>query len=195
MSKTWADVVKGDSVELGGRAWLVVKIKPKGKKARVVVEAKGRTAESVVKLADRVAIVKPEAAPLHKREKIDGRPAIRQERWATADESKAANGPMPAPAEGGPWDRPADRIERKLDEILGARLVGEATDVKAGYYVPPVDVTTVAAHLALFHGGIPETATDEGRMLVAHNAQHDVAARGQAVLSVNHWHTEQRPSR
>jgi hypothetical protein len=58
--------------------------------------------------------------------------------------------------------------------------------------VPPVDVSTVAAHLALFHGGIPSACEDEGAMLAAHTAQHAEARNG-SPLAVNHWHTEKRP--
>lgn len=200
MSKTtWADVKKGVVVELGGRDWVVVKIKAKGKTAKVVVEHKGRTAESAVKLADRVKIVAKsrDLDPLR-----DSSGA--QRRWAKPKEAKleapaklAAGDPAqtrpPAKATGSPWDTPADRIEKKLDEILGARLVGIEPTGAGGYYVPPVDVTTIAAHLALFHGGIPEACDDdEGRMLAVHRAQHDGVKQG-APLAVNHWHTEKRP--
>lgn len=200
--KTWADVGKGDAVKLGGREWVVAKIKPKGKKAKVVVEHKGRTAESVVKLADKVKLVarRADRDPLHDRDGAQRRWAKKSEQ--TFDKPAAPTGlpagnpkktKPPAPATGSPWETPADRIERKLDEILGARLVAETPDAKAGFYVPPVDITTIAAHLALFHGGIPEMCVDdEARMLVAHRAQHDSALRG-IPLTVNHWHTEKRP--
>lgn len=174
MSKktTWADVKKGSVVELSGREYRVVKIKPKGKKAAVMVETKGRYAESKVKLSDRVVIVK----------KGDG-----TKRGPLYDESGTAR-------HGDPWERPVDRIERKLDELLSARLVGISTDENAGYYVPPVDASTVAAHLALFHGGIPEACDDdETKMLAAHDAQHAAALKGEGVLQTNHWHVSKRP--
>lgn len=196
--KTWADISKGDVVELGGRPWSVVKIKAKGKKAKVIVEHKGREADSIVKLSDPVAIVKPKAGPLY--EKVTPR-ASAQARWAKKSETTEPRGlpagdpektKPPKKATGGPWETPADRIEEKLDKLLSARLVGEASDENAGYYVPPVDVSTVASHLALFHGGIPDAAADdEGRMLAAHTAQH--AAITSAPLAVNHWHTATRP--
>lgn len=203
--KTWADVKKGDVVELGGREWSVVKIKPKGKKATVVVEYKGRSARSEVKLSEKVSIVKKPAAGKRGPLRDAGNA---QARWATKREAEKVlgTGSLPPgdstmtkpPAAPGSdvWDRPSDKIERKLDELLGARLVGESTDESAGYYVPPVDVSTVASHLALFHGGIPDAVhDDEGRMLAAHTAQHEAAATGAGVLAVNHWHTKTRPER
>ena len=111
-------------------------------------------------------------------------------KWAISTQAR----PTPPAAPGAsPWDTPADKIERKLDKLLEARLVGEATDPSAGYYVPPENVSTVASHLALFHGGIPEACQDdETKMLSVHAAQHAEALKG-SPLAVNHWHTETRP--
>lgn len=206
MSKaTWADVKKGAVVELGGREWTVKKIEREGKKkAAVKLERKGITSKGVVKLADRVTLVaatkKASRGPLH-----DG--AGTAQRWATKREHDEVLGrgslppgdpaqtKPPAKAKGSPWDTPNDRIEKKLDAILGARLIGETTDETKGYYVPPVDSSTVAAHLAVFHGGIPEACQDdEGKMLKAHDAQHAAALKGEGVLEVNHWHTAKRPT-
>lgn len=205
MSKktTWADVKKHDVVELGGREWRVVKIKAGKKKAEVMVDYKGRYAESTVKLADKVTIVKKgdgtKRGPLHDETNA-------QRRWATKREVEGVLGKGGLPAgdasvtkppekakHGDPWERPVDRIEKRLDDLLSARLVGISTDEDAGYYVPPVNVSTVASHLALFHGGIPEACQDdEARMLAAHASQHEEALRG-APLAVNHWHTPTRP--
>jgi len=199
---TWADVKKHDIVELSGREYRVVKIKPKGKKAAVMVETKGRYAESKVKLSDRVTIVKKsdgtKRGPLY-----DESGTAR--RWATKREAAevgvtglpAGDSSVTKPPEkakhGDPWERPIDRIEKRLEDLLSARLVAVTTDESAGYYVPPVNVTTVASHLALFHGGIPEAVSDdEGRMLAVHEAQHAEALKG-APLAVNHWHTKTRP--
>lgn len=202
-ASTWADVVKGDVVDLGGRGWSVVKIKPKGKKAHVEVRFGKREAASAVRLADRVTIIERRgAASVAKSPVMDKRGT--QQRWATPRELDAALGrglpagngsPVKPPkkAKGDGWDAKNDAVEKRLADRLTARLVGEATDEKVGYYVPPVDVTTVASHLALFHGGIPAACEDEGRMLSAHDAQHAEAAKGAARLAVNHWHTEARP--
>lgn len=196
MSK-WKDVRKGDVVEMSGRECRVVKIKPKGKKARVMLDVRGRRSEGIVKLADKVKIVstKADAKKLHDEEGT-------QKRWATKKELAEAMTPIPAgnpkrtsppaKATGDPWERPVDRLEKKLDELLGARLVAESKDEKEGYYVPPVDVSTIASHLLFLHGGIPDACEDEGQMLRAHEAQHAEALRG-LPLAVNHWHTEKRP--
>lgn len=206
-STTWADVSKGQSVELAGRAWRVTKIKPDGKRAKVTVEHKGREAKSVVKLKDAVTIVSAAAAPTWKKGGKRGPVTDErgtQQRWATEKELREAmtqglppgdqsQTKPPAKANGDPWETQADRVERKLDEILQARLVAISTD-KTGYYVPPVDSSTIAAHLALLHGGIPEACDDdESKMLRAHDAQHAAALKGEGVLEVNHWHTEKRP--
>ncbi len=201
---TWKDVEKGNVVELGGREWVVVKIKRDGRKAKVKVERRGREASSVVKLKDRVTI-KSAAAAKGKRGPLNDTSATAQ-RWATkkeAEEAMRSTGlppgdpaqtEPPKKATGSPWETQADRIEARLDKLLQARLVGVATDEKAGYYVPPVDSSTIASHLAVFHGGIPEACDDdETKMLRAHEAQHANALRGEGVLEVNHWHTKKRP--
>lgn len=202
MSKktTWADVKKHDTVELAGREYRVVKIKAKGKKAVVMVETKGRYAESKVKLAERVTIVKKGDGT--KRGPLTDADGVAR-RWATKKEAAEVGVVLAAgdssqtkpPAKPGPdlWETPHGKTERLLGELLSARLVAETTDESAGYYVPPVNVTTVASHLALFHGGIPDAVQDdEGKMLGAHEAQHAEALRG-APLAVNHWHTATRP--
>lgn len=200
--KTWADVRKLDVVRLGGREWTVAKIKAKGKKATVTVELGRRSASSVVKLSDVVKVTgRAKVAPSGVADA-----GATQQRWAKKSElaavmdspkglpagDSAATKP-PEKATGGVWDRPSDRVEKMLEKMLGATLVGEAKDEAQGYYVPPVDVSTVAAHLALFHGGIPERAEDEAAMLAVHTAQHAAAAKGEGVLAVNHWHTAKRP--
>lgn len=193
---TWADVVKGDELELNGRTWRVVKIKPRKKKADVVLDYRGRRAESTVKLADSVTIVRRD--PL-----FDSSGTA--QRWATDDEAASAGLTMPTgdpdatrpPAAPGDdvWETRRDKVERRLSDLLQARLVGESTDESSGYYVPPVNVSTVAAHLALFHGGIPDACSDdEGAMLAAHDAQHAAALKGEGILPVNHWHTAKRPA-
>lgn len=206
--KTWSDVEKGDELDFGGRVWRVVKIKrikrkggKKPKSAHVMIEHRGRYSESDVALDDRVKIAKKgdgtTKGPLY-----DESGTAR--RWATNREAAEAGVGLPAgdpeqtrpPKKPGPdlWETPANKTERMLGELLSARLVGESTDEDAGYYVPPVDASIVASHLALFHGGIPEACNDdEARMLGAHEAQHAAAKRGEGVLAVNHWHTATRP--
>lgn len=195
---TYDDVSKGDRLVFGGREWRVVKLERKGKKkARVMLERKGQYAEDVVRLDDRV-----EFAAENKKDKLHDRSGA-QTRWATDKEAEKAGVGLragdsrqttpPAPAEGDVWETPHGRVERMLGDLMAARLVAETKDESAGYYVPPVDASTVASHLVVFHDGIPEACEDETAMLRAHDAQHAAATIGAGVLSRNHWHTEKRP--
>lgn len=197
---TWGDVKKHDAVEMSGRVYRVVKVKAGKKKADVMVEYKGRYISSTVKLSDRVTIAKSNGGS-KKGPLADEHGNAR--RWATKKEAAEVGVGLPAgdstqveapkKAKGDPWSEPPKaKTETMLAELLHARLVGETSDESVGYYVPPIDVSTVASHLALFHGGIPERCEDEGSMLKAHEAQHAEAMRG-APLAVNHWHTEKRP--
>lgn len=180
VKKKWAKVRPGEVVELGGREWTVDKIKPKGKRLRVAVRSGSHRAESKVDPADKVKIID---------EARSTKPAQRR------GKPKPPPTKPPKPAEGDPWETQQDRIERKLGEILGARLVGEATGEDAGYYVPPVDVTTVAAHVAVFHGGIPEKYRENEVALSGwHAREHIAAADGDRLFAINHWHTEKRPT-
>lgn len=171
--KTWAKIRRGDVVELGGRDWTVERIKAGKKKADVRVRSGSRTAESRVRLDEKVRIAAPP-----KPEKKPKRPA------ATP----------PKTPHGDPWETQQDRVERKLDELLSARLVGESTDGGEAYYVPPVDVTTIAAHLAIFHAATYDQSLTAGEMLAQHEREHAAALAGDHDLVPHHWHTELRPT-
>lgn len=182
---TWAGVGKGDAVMLKGKRYVVAKYKRDGKRIRIEVVGGAGRFRTEVKAKAEVELA-----------------GEKEPRWATKKESKAALGKMPKgdasatkPAPrgkvGDPWETPRDRVERKLDAILGAHLVGEALDEGAGYYVPPIDITSVAAHVALFHGISPsEYGIDD--LLELHAEQHESALKG-VPLHVNHWHTKTRP--
>lgn len=205
--KTWADVRPGDVVEMGGRGWSVVKIKAKGKKAKLRIRFGKRESVGEVKLSERVKIIERRgAAPVAGLALHDEHGT--QQRWAKKRELEDVLGKgagklprgdarktkPPKKPKGDAWEKPANAAEKAIVDLMSARLVGESHDESAGYYVPPVDVSTIAAHLELFHGGIPEAvSSDEGRMIAVHNAQHDAAAKGEAPLAVNHWHTAKRP--
>lgn len=180
MKKPWSKIRKGDVLDLGGREWTVEKIKPGKKKAEVKIRHKSNVVRDTVRLADKVRIAERRAT------------SAPQKPAKTKPPKKMPPEP-PKPAEGDPWETQQDRIERKLDDILGAKLVGESIDGAATYYVPPVDVTTIAAHLLIFHGGVDahEAGAD---MLKRHAAEHAAAERGETTLTMPHWHTEQRPT-
>lgn len=180
MKKTWSKIRKGDVLDLGGREWTVEKIKPGKKKAEVKIRHKSNVVRDTVKLADKVRIAERSA------------PAAPRKAEKPAPPKKMPKKP-PQPAHGDPWETQQDRIEKKLDEILGAKLVGESIDGERTYYVPPVDVTTVAAHLLIFHGGV-DAHEDAAGMLHRHAAEHAAAERGETTLAMVHWHTEQRPT-
>lgn len=202
--KTWADVDKGDELDIDGRTWRVAKIKVKGKRTKVTLERKGQSVDGDVATADRVTFAS--AAPKPERKKREPLTASngQQARWATEKEARKAGVGLvpgnaervtpPAPADGDVWDRPADRVEKILDKLLGAHLVAETKDEAEGYFVPPVDVSTIAAHLVAFHGVSPRDYQGEDDMLSWHEAQHAAALKGDALLTPNHWHTERRPS-
>jgi hypothetical protein len=189
--KPWRDVEKGDVVELGGRFLTVTKAKAK-KHDRIAVTVIDKLGEfsSVVGAGDKVKVEPP--APLHT-------PDGRQNRWAKeaesdrADEVRRSSLPKgdtsitkrPAKPAGGPWDAPKGKAEKALEDILGAHLVGEATDENAGYYVPPVDEQTVATHSLIFHGHVLEVQD--------HAIEHIDITKGRVAPLVNHWHTEKRP--
>lgn len=187
----WSKVTAGDYVELRDRKYEVLKIKPKGTSAKVTVRGGGAVFESKVALADKVTVV---TEPLRDK-------SGQMQRWAKPSEDKSKSGlpagdpaavKPPRKAIGEAWETPRDKVERKLDRILGAHLVGQADDEGSGYYVPPVDGSTVAAHVALFHGVDPsEYGVDD--LLELHDNQHAQALAGIA-LTVNHWHTETRPA-
>lgn len=190
---TWADASKGDDVVINEKTYRVRKAKLKGKTVAVTLERAGRTFKSEVRAKDRVKLVT--APPLHD---ANGR----QTRWAKKGEEpprrtgiESGDPSVTKPPEkpsGDPWETPRDRIEKKLDAILGARLVAEGDDL-VGYYVPPVDVTTIAAHMALCHPNTYDAEKDEATMLAGHEHAHKMALQGTAKLDVNHWHTKTRP--
>lgn len=189
--KTWGDAIAGDVVTIGGREWHVDKVKAKGKRAVVTMsEDKLGTRKGEVKLSDTVAIKKRAKAVSSN----DGT----QQRWATPAELDdvlsvpSPHAEPPAKKKGGLWDRPSDRAEKMLGDLLSAHLVGESVDGGKSYYVPPVDVSTIATHLSLFHG-VDVTAGDEGAMLETHAKAHAAAEKGDLYLLVDHRHTAKRP--
>ena len=179
MKRKWSKVSRGDVIDLRGVAWTVEKIKPKGEKAKVAIRSGSRTADAKVRLADKVRIVERRATSA-------------PQKPAKAKPPQRMPPTRPKPAHGDPWETQQDRVERKLDQILGARLVGESTDGGSSYYVPPVDVQTIRAHMMVFHGDPARDAT-EVQLLERHEAEHKASASG-AALAVAHWHTEKRPT-
>ncbi len=183
----WRDIEAGSLVELKGKPWHVDRVKVKGKAAHVTVTSAAGTFTRELKAAALVELVDghAEGGPLH-----DARGA--QRRWATEAEAAAVTpAPRPEVGKGPRWDAPAtDPAGVAVESILGARLVAETPDEAAGYFVPLLDVTTVRAHLTIYHGvAAHEQPADEARCLEAHRAAHE---SGEALV-VNHWHSKRRP--
>lgn len=186
---TWGDVVKGDRIKLGGRVLVVDKAKQKGKKVRIVVHDKLGTFDREVKAKDAVDIV-----PLQKLgdgtvsgQSLHDRHGA-QQRWAGGAEQQADE-PKRGPHHGSPWETPADKTEKTLQQVLGATLVEESIDGGRTYAVPPVDVSTVAAHLLIMHGTVLEPDTAPADMLQHHTDHHNSSTE----FKVPHYHSETRP--
>lgn len=174
--KRWSKIRRGDTIVAAGREWTVEKLKPGKRRIAVRIRSGKHVAEQKVDPDEKITLAEP-----------------KQTKPARERAPKPQPATPPKPAEGDPWETQQDRLERKLDKILGAHLVGEATDVDAGWYVPPVDISTVAAHMAIFHGGIPDV--DGGVILDVHGEEHRRALSGERALAVSHWHTEKRPTK
>lgn len=181
MKKPWSKIKKGDALDLGGRVWTVEKIKPGKKKAKVRIRHRSNVVDDTVRLDDKVRIAeKPEPPKRGRRDAPPAKPAKQKKR-------------PPEPATGDPWETQQDRIEKQLGKILGAHMVGESTDGGGAYYVPPVDITTVAAHLAIFHGTIDPTESG-AEMMKRHALEHEEHLAGDRRFTMHHWHTEKRPT-
>lgn len=208
MSKTttFGALVKGDHIVMAGAEFVVDKAKLKGKVVKLTVTGKRGTFSSEVKAKGTVELAPKSTKP--GKVALDG-PKGEQQRWATKKEARKAEDwvrdrptslpagdpavtKRPAKAEGGPWETKHDRIEEDLERFLSAHLVGEATDEGVGYYVPPVDVETIAAHLLIFHG-VDGTAYASAADALTLHEQHHADAKTGGAMHVNHWHTKQRP--
>lgn len=90
---------------------------------------------------------------------------------------------------GGPWDKVQDAAEERAVSILGAKMIGIQKEPGGIYYVPPIDRTTIRAHMYLMHGqDLPEVPDDV--LLSRHERDHE---RPSADLYVPHEHTKNRP--
>lgn len=185
MKLKWSKVEPRTIVELSGREWTIESIKVKKGRAKVVVTSGAHRAESKVDADEKVKVV---ASAPRKRETPISPPT---------DPRRAA----PRPQEnvhGDPWETPQDKTEKLLKSALGARLVAESPEGAPGYYVPPMDITTIASHLVIFHGTIPaDIRNDEAAMMHWHRAEHErIDSTGELPEgALNHWHSETRPTR
>lgn len=198
----WGAINAGEAVLLKGERYEVTKAKlnKKGTKVKVVLEGRRgrfeREVDAKLKVERAPATVAASGRSSSKpAAKVKGDPLHdengAQRRWATQGELEAVL--PPEPAEGGKWAKPKGKAEKAITSVLGATLVGEATDPDVGWYVPPLDPSTIDAHLLLFHEVQPEG--DYKTKAAMHERLHADAVAGPfAPLHVNHWHTKERPT-
>ena len=197
----WRDVEAGMSVALGGDPYRVDKVKTKGKLTKVTVTGRRGTFTREVKAKAEVAIARPPAGARRPKKDEPGKLPKggplhdehgAQRRWAEPGDLEATK--PPEKAKGGPWDKPADKAEKRILKGLDATLVGATGDPATGWYVPKPGVDTLAAHLLLFHDIAPE-GVDYAAMVKLHEDNHERARVAPfTALHVNHWHTKERPA-
>ena len=175
--RKWGKVAAGDDVVLKGEPWRVTKAKRKGDCVRVTVERGGLSFTRELDASAKVELVERQREPLH-----GERGAMT--RWAEPDE-------VTPPGKGDRWGEPAsDPAGQLVERVLGGRLVAATRDGER-WAVPPVELTTMRAHLAIFHG-IPgnEQPLDEARCLALHRELHERADHEPAQP---HEHTKRSP--
>lgn len=91
---------------------------------------------------------------------------------------------------GGPWDQPQDKAEKRAVDILGAKLLGVQTEPGGIYAVPTIDRSAIRAHMMLMHGKDIATATED-ELLELHKVEHE---RPTPDLYVPHHHSKERPA-
>lgn len=199
----WGSLSKGAAVVLKGDRYEVTKhkVNKKGTKVDVVLEGRRGRFERTVD-----ATLKVELAPATGQRESRGRRSSKGEvtggplhderggqlRWATQGELDEVVAPDPDKLKA-PWAKAKGKAEKAIESVLGATLVGQATDPEVGWYVPPLDPSTVDAHLLLFHDVQPEG--DYKTKLKVHDKLHADAIAGPFnALHVNHWHTKERPA-
>lgn len=181
----WSKVEKGARVLIDGERFTVKKHERSGKGADVILVGDGGTFVRGFRKGKVTVLGLPELDSRGKPVKgvdfgklirepkpqteFNGRNAVAMTEWAT--ESKA---------------------EKKVREELGGELVG----VEAGgvTYVPPLDPSTIKAHLHIFHGFEASTTPYE-QLVKYHEAEHSRSdAEPFFRLTIPHTHSKERPA-
>lgn len=174
----WSKIEKGDRVIIDRERFTVKKHERSGKGADVILVGDGgkfvrgfRKGKVIVLRGDEPKNPgKPEKRVESKPQtEFNGRNAVAMTEWAT--ESK---------------------VEKKVREKLGGELVG----VEAGgvTYVPPLDPSTIKAHLHIFHGFEASTTPYE-QLVKYHEAEHSRSdAEPFFHLTIPHTHSKERPA-
>jgi hypothetical protein len=92
-----------------------------------------------------------------------------------------------------PWSEPDTPAEKVVEEVLGATLEAVKPSDDEVYVVPPIDVSTIASHMLIFHGIELVDVRRVGGWEEA-RAQHDAEhERDIDDLHVPHRHDAGRP--
>lgn len=94
------------------------------------------------------------------------------------------------------WAKPEDQAEANIVDGLGAVIMGTRPTPTQEWIVPPVDISTIAAHLYIFHGISSVDVRKPGgyaEALELHDAQHELDQAGSATLHEPHRHEADRP--
>jgi len=186
----WSKVSPGDLVELRGDAWTIEKAKVKKRGFEVTIARGAERFTSVVDPDGKVKRASP--PPLLDTEgsaKLDG--AIK--RKAGAEKRQPINETRdrrPTRLEDSETVRVEVAAPSPAEEKVSAFLQGVPTatkDVHGSWVVPPVDYSTVAAHLRIFHALDVTTLTPD-EMLSQHEALH---ASGDGSPFHRHGNTKQ----
>lgn len=191
LEMAWRDLEPGAAVELGGKRYVVEKLKVKGKVVKVTVAGHGGSFTREVKAKALVAIHRSRPAP----ERKPKTGAAADEQRKTLHDERGAQQRWATEAEGAKWNKPAGKAERVVAEVMpGANLVGVVRDEGTGvWYVPYLDASTVSAHLLIFHNLSPET-TNYAELKALHDDLHERARVEPFVaLHVDHEHRKTRP--
>lgn len=189
----WRDIEEGSTVKLKGTAWTVERLSVKKKTVVVTVSKGSKKSEHTAELKAK-DVVELLAAPLLDKGTRDAARKL-GERLANGTAGKPPKKATKAPPEPRGWKEAplGDKAEANLRGILGAKLVGVQLAPDEEWVVPPVDVSTIASHLFLFHG---IELVDVRRVGGAEKAKeiHDHEHANPSMLKVPHRHSNERPS-
>lgn len=174
----WAKVAAGDLVELRGDAWTVEKAKAKKAGLEVTVARGAERFTAVVDPGGKVKRATPPPSPdghpadAEGSAKLDG--AIKRKAAEKRQALTETRDRRPTRAEDAEVVRDDVAAPSEAEEKVSAFLQGVPTatrDVHGSWVVPPVDYSTVAAHLRIFHALDVTTLTPD-EMLAQHAALH-----------------------
>lgn len=171
----WGKVAQGDLVELRGDAWTIEKAKPKKKGLEVTVARGAERFTAVVDPDGKIKRATPPPLPdTEGSAKLDGaikRKAAEKQAFRTPAVERTRR---PTRLEDAEAVRDEVAEPSPAEEKVSAFLQGVPTatkDVHGSWVVPPVDYSTVAAHLRIFHALDVTTLTPD-EMLAQHEALH-----------------------